>query len=47
MSQLGAYERMQTEPNTILINESLSKNLNLKINEKIKVQDQNIYNYWN
>ena len=37
---VGAYERMQTEPNTILINESLSKNLNLKINEKIKVQDQ-------
>jgi putative ABC transport system permease protein len=27
-------------PNTLLINESLSKNLNLKINEKIKVQDQ-------
>ena len=27
-------------PNTLLINESLSKNLNLKINEKIKVQNQ-------
>ena len=29
----GAYERMQIEPNTILINESLSKTLNIKINE--------------
>ena len=37
----GAYERMQKEPNTILINESLSKTLNIKINEKVKVQDQN------
>ncbi len=37
----GAYERMQREPNTILINESLSKTLNIKINEKVKVQDQN------
>ena len=36
----GAFERMQNEPNTLLINESLSKNLNLKINEKIKVQNQ-------
>ncbi|MDC3033864.1 ABC transporter permease [Candidatus Pelagibacter sp.] len=36
-----AYERMQTEPNTILINESLSKTLNIKINEQVKVQDQN------
>ena len=28
----GAYERMQKEPNTILINESLSKTLNIKLN---------------
>ncbi len=38
---IGAYERMQKEPNTILINESLSKTLNIKINEVVKVQDQN------
>ena len=31
---------MQNEPNTVLINESLSKTLNLKINEQIKVQDK-------
>ena len=37
----GAYERMQKEPNTILINESLSKTLRIKINEQVKVQDQN------
>jgi putative ABC transport system permease protein len=36
----GAFDRMHNEPNTLLINESLSKNLNLKINEKIKVQNQ-------
>ena len=36
----GSYERMQKEPNTILINESLSKTLNIKINEQVKVQDQ-------
>jgi len=36
----GAFDRMHSEPNTLLINESLSNNLNLKINEKIKVQDQ-------
>ena len=36
----GAFDRMHYEPNTLLINESLSKNLNLKINEKIKVQNQ-------
>ncbi len=35
-----AYERMQKEPKTILINESLSKTLNIKINDKVKVQDQ-------
>ncbi len=38
---IGAYERMQNEPYSILINESLSKTLNVKINEKVKVQDQN------
>jgi putative ABC transport system permease protein len=32
---------MQKEPYSILINESLSKTLNIKINEKVKVQDQN------
>ncbi len=37
---IEAYERMQREPNTILINESLSKTLNIKINEQVKVQDQ-------
>jgi len=37
---VGAFDRMHNEPNTLLINESLSKNLNLKINEKIKVQNQ-------
>ncbi len=36
----GAFDRMHNEPNTLLINESLSKNLNLKIDEKIKVQNQ-------
>ena len=38
---IGAYERMQKEPYSILINESLSKTLDIKINEKVKVQDQN------
>ena len=38
---IEAYERMQKEPNTILINESLSKTLDIKINEQVKVQDQN------
>ncbi len=38
---IDAYERMQKESNTILISESLSKTLNIKINEKVKVQDQN------
>ncbi len=38
---IEAYKRMQREPNTILINESLSKTLNIKINEQVKVQDQN------
>ena len=36
----GAFERMQNEPNTILINESLSKTLDIKINEIVKIQDQ-------
>ena len=36
----GAFDRMHNEPNTLLINESLLKNLNLKINEKIKVQNK-------
>ncbi|OCW77283.1 ABC transporter [Pelagibacteraceae bacterium GOM-A1] len=35
-----AYERMQKEPKTLLINESLSKTLKIKINDKVKVQDQ-------
>ena len=35
-----AFERMQKEPRTILINESLSKTLKIKINDKVKVQDQ-------
>ena len=37
---VGSYERMQKEPYTILINESLSKTLNVKINEIVKIQDQ-------
>ena len=36
----GAFNRMHNESNTLLINESLSKNLNLKINDKIKVQNK-------
>ena len=34
-----AYERMQTEPYTILINESLSKTLNIKTNETEITED--------
>ena len=37
---IGAFDRMHKEANTILINESLSKNLNLNVNDKIKVQNQ-------
>ena len=37
---IGAFDRMHNEANTILINESLSKNLNIEINDRIKVQDQ-------
>ena len=36
---IEAYERMQKEPNTILINESLSKTLKIKVNEIVKIQD--------
>ena len=36
----GSFDRMYRELNTLLINESLSKNLNVKINDKIKVQNQ-------
>ena len=36
----GAFDRMHREPNTLLVNESLSKNLNVKLNDKIKVQNQ-------
>ena len=38
---IGAYDRMLRESNNILINESLSKTLNIKINQLVKVQDQN------
>ena len=37
---VGAFDRMHKEANTILINESLSKNLNVNVNDKIKVQNQ-------
>ena len=36
----GSFDRMHRKPNTLLINESLSKNLNVKVNDKIKVQNQ-------
>ena len=36
----GAFERMHKEPKTILINESLSKTLEIKINEIVIIQDQ-------
>ena len=36
----GALERIHKEQNTILVNENIFKTLKLKINEKIKVQDQ-------
>ena len=36
----GAFERMHNEPKTILINESLSKTLGIKINEIVIIQDQ-------
>ncbi len=37
---IGAYERIQKEPYSILINESLLKTLDIKINEKVKIQNQ-------
>ena len=37
---VGAFDKMHKEANTILINESLSKNLNVNVNDKIKVQNQ-------
>ena len=37
---IGAFDRIHKEANTILINESLSKNLNVNVNDKIKVQNQ-------
>ena len=36
----GAFEKLQTIENTILVNENIFKNLNLQINDKIKVQDK-------
>tara|TARA_B110000483_G_scaffold100146_1_gene122875 strand:- start:1961 stop:4498 length:2538 start_codon:yes stop_codon:yes gene_type:complete len=36
----GAFERLQLTKNTILVNENIFKNLNLKLNDKIKVQDK-------
>ena len=36
----GALDRIHKEQNTILVNENIFKTLKLKINEKIKVQDQ-------
>ena len=36
----GALDRIHKEKNTILVNENIFKTLKLKINEKIKVQDQ-------
>ncbi len=36
----GAFERMHNEPKTILINESLSNTLGIKINEIVIIQDQ-------
>ena len=40
MSLLVLLIEMHNEANTVLINQSLSKNLNLKINDQVKVQDQ-------
>ena len=36
----GAFDRIHKENNTILVNENIFKSLKLKIDEKIKVQDQ-------
>ncbi|MDC1159541.1 ABC transporter permease [Candidatus Pelagibacter sp.] len=37
---VGAMDRIHQEKNTIIVNENIFKTLNLKVNEKIKVQDQ-------
>ena len=37
---VGAMDRIHQEKNTIIVNENIFKTLNLKINEKIKVQNQ-------
>ena len=37
---IGAMDRIHQEKNTIIVNENIFKTLNLKVNEKIKVQDQ-------
>ena len=37
---VGAMDRIHQEKNTIVVNENIFKTLNLKINEKIKVQNQ-------
>ena len=42
----GAFEKLQTTENTILVNENIFKNLNLEINDIIKVQDQTLYCNW-
>ena len=36
----GAFDRIHKEKNTILVNENIYKSLKLKVDEKIKVQDQ-------
>ena len=36
----GAFAKLQTTKNTILVNENIFKNLGLELNDKIKVQDQ-------
>ena len=36
----GAFEKLQTTENTILVNENIFNNLNLEINDIIKVQDK-------
>ena len=36
----GAFDRIHKEKNTILVNENIFKTLRLKVDEKIKVQDQ-------
>ncbi|MDA7756107.1 ABC transporter permease [Candidatus Pelagibacter sp.] len=37
---VGAMDRIHQEKNTIIVNENIFKTLNLKINEKIKLQNQ-------